>query len=54
MHSSAVVTCYLDLAEQDSAARSAALRKDPSLRPVPSIFYEGVETDLEGLCISRR
>ena len=51
---SAALKRYLDLAEQDSAARKAAFRKDPSLRPVPSIFYEGVETDLEGLCISRR
>lgn len=51
---SAALKRYLDLAEQDTAARSAALRKDPSLRPVPSIFYEGVESDLEQLCISRR
>jgi len=47
---SAALKRYLDLAEQDSAA----FRKDPPLRPVPGIFYEGVETDLDALCISRR
>jgi hypothetical protein len=51
---SAALKRYLALAEQDSAARAAAFRKDPSLRAVPSIFYEGVENDLEQLCISRR
>jgi hypothetical protein len=51
---SAAVKRYLALAEQDAAARKAALPKDPPQQPVPVRFYQGVETDLEGLCISRR
>jgi len=45
---------YLALAEQDSAARAAAIRKDQPQQPVPVIFYQGVESDLDALCISRR
>jgi hypothetical protein len=51
---SAAVKRYLALAEQDAAARKAAFPKDPPQQPVPVMFYQGVETDLEGLCISRR
>lgn len=51
---SAALKRYLDLSEQDSAARTAAMKKDQPLRPLPGIFFEGLETDLEALCISRR
>ena len=51
---SIAVKRYLTLAEQDSAARTAAIRKDQPLQPVPVIFYQGVESDLDALCISRR
>jgi hypothetical protein len=51
---SAAVKRYLALAEQDSAARAAAIRKDRPQQPVPVIFYQGVESDLDALCISRR
>ena len=51
---SAAVKRYIALAGQDSAARAAAMRKEPSQRPMPGIFYEGVEADLDALCILRR
>ena len=51
---SAALKRYLALAEQEAAAMKAALKLEQPLRPVPSIYFEGVETDLEALCISRR
>ena len=53
-NTSAAVKRYLALAEQDAAARKASFPKDPPQQPVPVVLYQGVETDLEGLCISRR
>jgi len=51
---SAALKRYLTLAEQEAAARTAATKKDPPTQPVPTVFFGGVETDLEALCISRR
>jgi len=51
---SAAVKRYLALAEQDAAARKAAMPKDAPLQPVPVILYQGIEADLDALCISRR
>ena len=35
-------------------AAALAQSPEPAGQPVPVMFYQGVETDLEGLCISRR
>jgi hypothetical protein len=51
---SAAVKRYLALAEQEAAARKAAMPKNLPPQPVPVILYQGVETDLEALCILRR
>ena len=51
---SAALKRYIVLAEQEAAARAAAIKRDQPQQPVPVSFFQGVETDLEGLCISRR
>jgi hypothetical protein len=51
---SAAVKRYLALADEEAAARKAAMPKDPPRQPVRVILYQGVETDLEALCILRR
>jgi hypothetical protein len=51
---SAALKRYIALSEKDAAASAAAIRLEKPLRPVPSIFFEGVETDLAELCIATR
>ena len=47
-----VIATTLMLAQALAAA--LAQSPEPAGQPVPVMFYQGVETDLEGLCISRR
>jgi hypothetical protein len=51
---SAALKRYLALAEQEAAARTAATKKEPPAQPVATVFFGGLEADLEQLCISRR
>jgi hypothetical protein len=45
---------YLALSEKDAVAASASIKLEQPLRPVPSIFFKGVEADLSELCIATR
>lgn len=51
---SAALKRYLALTRQDAAARTGSIRKADLLQAVPTTFFQGVETDLAELCITKR